>query len=146
MVLLVLLAAPAPAQDGDDPFDRLRRAKSIRCELDRGTYGSWERGGLKLEPERFGEGGKVTFDSIDTNAGKARLIGSIGAVDVRAILTETGLTFIEATQVGNLNFTTIFATYDTLESRRFVAVSSRHVAIEKSPSPSQYHGTCFVLE
>jgi hypothetical protein len=120
-------------------------AHSIRCQLGRGTQASWDGGKLELENANMGESGQATFDSIDPKAGKARLIGNAGAGDVLIIATSAGLTFIEQTAFGNVNFTTVFAAYDSAASRRFVAVSSRHQNIN-GPFPSQYHGTCSVLE
>ena len=87
----------------------------------------------------------MTFDSIDAKGGKARIIGNEGASNARVLLTATGLTFVEETAFGNVNFTTVFGRYDSATSRRFVAISSRHQDIN-GPFPSQYHGTCSVLE
>lgn len=144
-VVLMLPSVPAYAQDADEPMTRLLGAHSIRCEFGRGTQASWNGGALKLENSNFGEGGEVTFDSIDPNARKARIIANAGAGDVLLLVTAAGLTFVEQTPAGNLNFTTVFAAYDSTASRRFVAVSSRHQNLF-GPFPSQYHGACFVLE
>jgi len=100
---------------------------------------------LKLESSDFGQGGQVTFDSIDAKAGKARIVGNVGAGDVLVLVTIAGLTFVEQTAFGNVNLTTVFAAYDSPSSRRFVAVSSRHQNLN-GPFPSQYHGTCSVLD
>ena len=120
-------------------------AHSIRCDLGQGTQASWDGGKLKLESANFGKGGQVTFDSIDANSGKARIIANAGAGDVFVLVTAIGLTFIEQTAMGNINFTTVFATYDSATSHRFIAVSSRHQDLN-GPFPSQYHGTCSILE
>ena len=142
---LILLGSGAYAQPAEEAFARLLTVRSLRCELGAGTQASWDSGSLKLERSAFGEGAKVTFDSIDTKAGKARLIGTQGAGDVQVLLTVAGLTFIEQTAFGNLNFTTVFSKFDSAVSRRFIAVASRHQNIN-GPFPSQYHGTCSVLE
>ena len=142
---LILLVSIAHAEQTDEVFARLLRARSLRCELGAGTQASWDGGRLKLEQSTFGQGGMVTFDSIDAKGGKARIIGTAGAGSVRVLLSPTGLTFVEETAFGNLNFTTVFGRYDSAVSRRFVAVSSRHQDIN-GPFPSQYHGTCSVLE
>ncbi len=143
--VLILLVSTAHAQQADDVFARLLRARSLGCELGSGTQASWDGGRLKLQQSTFGQGGMVTFDSIDAKGGKGRIIGNAGAGDVRVLLTATGLTFVEETASGNLNFTTVFGRYESPASRRFVAVSSRHQDIN-GPFPSQYHGTCSVLE
>lgn len=142
---ILIVAATVHAQQADDPFARLFSARSIRCELGKGTQASWDGGTLKVESANFGQAGQITFDSIDAKAGKGRIVGSIGAGDVFVLVTTAGLTFIEQTAFGNVNITTVFASYDSPSSRRFVAVSSRHQDVN-GPFPSQYHGTCFVLE
>jgi hypothetical protein len=144
-VVLILLVSGAYAQQADEAFGRLLRARSLRCDLRMGTQASWDGGTPKLERSTFGEGSRVTFDSIDTKAGKARLIANAGAGDVQVLATVAGLTFVEQTAFGNLNFTTVFANYDSAVSRQFIAVASRHQNIN-GPFPSQYHGTCSVLE
>jgi hypothetical protein len=80
-----------------------------------------------------------------SNTGTARIIGNIGAGDILVKMTPAGITFIEETLFGNLNITTVFANYDSSASQRFVAVASRHQNIN-GPFPSQYHGTCTILE
>ncbi len=142
---LILLVSNVYAQQTDEVFAQLLRTRSLRCELGTGTQASWHGGRLKLEQSTFGQGGMVTFDSINAKGGKARIIGNAGAGNVRVLVTATGLTFVEETAFGNLNFTTVFGRYDSAVSRRFVAVSSRHQDIN-GPFPSQYHGTCSVLE
>jgi len=141
----LILGTSAYAQEVDEALARLLSAKSIRCEIGKGTQASWEGGKLRREESEFGEGAKATFDSIDAQAGKARIIGNAGAGDLMVLVTTAGLTFVEPTALGNINFTTVFASYDSPVSRRFVAVSSRHQSIN-GPFPSQYHGTCSILE
>ena len=89
---LLILGCVADAQPADDPFTRLLSARSIRCELDKGTQASWDGGNLKLEDASMGKGGQVTFDSIDSKAGTARVIGNVGATDALLIVTASGLT------------------------------------------------------
>ena len=145
VITFLILSSIAQAQQVGKPIYHLINARSIGCELDRGTQASWDGGKLKLKGSNFGEGGKVTFDSIDTRKGKARLIGNVGAEDVVVLITPSGLTFVEQTAMGNLNFTTVFSAYDSSSLHRFIAVSSRHMNFN-SPFPSQYHGTCSILE
>ena len=133
------------AQQVDEPFKRLVNARSLRCELTRGVQASWDSGQLKLEPSAMSDAGKMTFDSISPKDGTARIIGNAGVGDVIVNVSIAGITFLEETKSGNLNITTIFASYESPGSRRFVAVQSRHQTLN-GPFPSQYHGTCTVLE
>ena len=133
-------AMPSLAQD---PAELLSNAKSIRCIFDNGTDASWESGSLKLSQSSYGEGGTVTFDSIDLTARTVRVIGNGGASSATAFATPAGLTFIEIPPLGNVILTTVFI--ETSESGRFIAVQSRHVSFI-GPMPSQYHGDCEILE
>ncbi len=127
----------------DEVFDRLMNAKSLKCEFDSGNVAVWESSKVKVEKDNFDA--SIVFDSIDLKAGKARMIGEIGAVDVIVLATGAGLTFIEETGVGNLIFTTVFAYY-AKGTTDFIAVTSRHLDFLIKPLPSQYHGTCKVWE
>ena len=88
----------------------------------------------------------MVFDSIDTQAGTARIIGNAGAGDISVVVTPVGLTFIEQTGVGGLNFTTVFTHFVEPENVARAAVTSRHLILVGSPFPSQYHGTCVILQ
>ena len=128
----------------DEAFERLMNAKSLKCVYGPGAVAIWEDSKVKVKKDNF-NGAAVVFDSIDIKTGKARLIGEIGAVDVIVLATGTGLTFIEQTGMGNLNFTTVFANY-VKGTTDFVVVTSRHISLISKTLPSQYHGTCKIWE
>jgi hypothetical protein len=143
--VLILLVSAAHAQPADDEiFTHLLGARSVRCDFETGTHGSWDSGRLKLERAAWGKGNTMTVDSIDIKEGTARLIANVGAGDVRVLMTPTGLTFVEETALGSLNFTTVFGSYGP--SRRLIAVTSRHMSTFSGPFPSQYHVTCSILD
>ena len=133
---------PTPASVDASLF----QAQSVRCEWGQGTIVSWDEGRPVLEQGNFGKDAGIVFDSIDTQAGTARIIGNAAAGDIRVVVTPVGLTFIEKTGVGGLNFTTVFAHFVGPENVARVAVTSRHIALFGSPFPSQYHGTCVILQ
>ena len=133
---------PTPASVDASLF----RAQSIRCEWGQGTIARWNEGRPSLEKASFGKDAGIVFDSIDTQAGTARIIGNAGAGDISVVVTPVGLTFIEKTGVGGLNFTTVFKHFGEPENVARVAVTSRHITLGGSPFPSQYHGTCVILQ
>jgi hypothetical protein len=73
---LLTVAVVTQAQVRNQAFDRLFRAKSLRCEFTEGTTASWDRNKVKLERGTFGKGGITAYDSIDIKKGFARLITS----------------------------------------------------------------------
>lgn len=132
-------------QQTDSPLAQLEAAYSVRCDLPEGVVATWDESTLKIETDEFGDGSEFTFDSIDLSAGRARIVGNAGTSDVAVWLTPTGLMFAEGTASGNMVFTTIFATYDSPSSRRYLAVRSRHNDV-LGPMPSQYYGKCTILQ
>ena len=132
---------PTPASDAASLF----QAQSVRCEWGQGTIVSWDEGRPVLEQGNFGKDAGIVFDSIDTQAGTARIIGNAAAGDIRVVETPGGLTFIEQATFGGLNFTTVFAHFVGPGNVALAAVTSRHLSFA-SPFPSQYHGTCVILQ
>ena len=132
---------PTPASDAASLF----QAQSVRCEWGQGTIVSWDEGRPVLEQGNFGKDAGIVFDSIDTQAGTARIIGNAAAGDIRVVETPGGLTFIEQATFGGLNFTTVFAHFVGPGNVALAAVTSRHLSFA-SPFPSQYHGACVILQ
>ena len=62
------------------------------------------------------------------------------------VVTPIGLTFIEQTPVGGLTVTTVFTHFIEPENTARIAVTSRHITLVGSPFPSQYHGSCEILQ
>jgi len=148
IVALSISLLPAWSDDTIATFKRLVQTHSLKCMFVEGTQANWSKGQLDastIKNEEFA----LHFDSIDAKKGISRLIGNMGAADLKTILTLEGLTFIEQTPSGNLNFTTVFPYYKK-GTREFVAVTSRHLMFPgedgESPFPSQRHGTCRVWE
>lgn len=130
----------------------LYSAKSLRCVLGAGIHTTWSQGIPGTKPAQFAsEAAKATmvFDSIDIQRRVARLIGEIGATDVSIISDSGGLTFTERTPNGP-NVTTVYPYYNNAKGGRLLMVQSRHMVILPflmgSPAPSQYYGSCEVLE
>ena len=141
LAALTLLPAVAFAQAADLLFS----ARTLTCEWGQGTTAKWTDGGPpSLSQGSFGAG--TIFDAIDTEAGTARIIGNSGSGDVSVVVTLVGLTFIEQTPVGGLTVTTVFTHFIEPENTARIAVTSRHITLVGSPFPSQYHGSCEILQ
>ena len=137
-MLVLPLAATA-----DDPYERLARVKSLKCQFSAGMSGDWKNGVLEVKKDHLE--GSLHFDSIDLKAGRARLIGNIGSNDVGVVTTGGSITFLERTSSGNFVFTSVFPEYKKGTSE-FIVVTSRHIMFWGGPIPSQHYGTCQVWE
>lgn len=142
-LLLALITTPT-AFAQDDGVPKLFQARSVRCEWGRGTQANWDTGTLSLKQGTFGKDAIVTFDSIDAQQRTARIVANAGANDVVVIPTPEGLTFFERTALGSVNVTTIFAK-GVGPANQLVGVTSRHLTLG-GPFPSQWHGTCRILQ
>lgn len=140
---ILLLLIPSFSLAADDNFNRLINSRSLRCTFGTGSIVSWEKGKPVVERDKMKD--PINFDSIDIKAGKARLIGNQGATDIHVFVTGTGITFIEKTPLGNFTITTIFSDCEK-DTKRYIAVHSRHIGGLGFPMPSQFHGTCEVWE
>ena len=139
---LILIAWVQPVHADDDDFQRLARARSLRCTFGPGAVGDWRAGTVKLVNDRYDA--TVQFDSINVKSGSARVIGNIGAGDIAVLLTRVGLTFMDTRETfETVTITTVFGR--KAKSGDYIAVTSRHFAA-LVPTPSQYHGTCQIWE
>jgi len=127
----------------EEALNRLFSARSLKCTLGEGASGDWKGGKLEVRKGKWKT--VLHFDNINIKAGTARLIGNQGSEDVTVTSTNKGVTFVELTFTGNLNFTTVFASYKKGTSE-FIMVTSRHMDLMGAPLPSQYHGTCKVWD
>lgn len=72
---------------------------------------------------------------VDTEANKCYLSGNVGTAEVICTPNDEGLiSFIEITNSGNVNTTTI--------DKNLKSVHSRNVVLFGELTPSQYYGTC----
>jgi hypothetical protein len=140
---LLVAVLPLSAVADDSQLSALFKAKSLRCKWVSGYVGKWTEGTLKVTPDRFDD--ITTFDSIDRAKGTARLLGNQSAGTVTLILTVAGLTFLDQSPAGSIFLTTVFADSKN-KAGDYVAVSSRHFSFFTTVAPSQYHGTCKILE
>lgn len=159
-VILAFFSTDVFAQS-NDPASRLFQARSIRCEWGPGTQGVWKDGAPSLERATFAKDATVTYDAIDADKGAGRVIGNAGAYDIVVLQTSVGLTFIEQGQepLEGITFATVFtrtAGRDTstaseraqgrVSGASYIAVMSRHLNLLGTIAPSQWHGTCRILQ
>ncbi|MGI9338584.1 MAG: hypothetical protein ACR2P4_08760 [Gammaproteobacteria bacterium] len=142
-ILVAFVFYPATQADAS-PISDLLEAKSIRCDFDKGAAASWDNGDVNVSSDNFGEGGRVFYTDINHKSNTAKSSGNNGESDLVVIATPGGINFLEATGVGNMIFTSIFADYAEPEAKKYFAVTSRHVNVFGNPIPSQYHGTCII--
>jgi hypothetical protein len=121
--------------------------KSVTCEFSLSVTGTWSAG----EPHAAIKADHLTlrYDSIDTDGGTARIVGSgnAGPSDIVVKLTLGTLHFVQSFIDGPLYVTTVFPK----ETRRgrLQAVHTRHEFTEVSlpgftSRPEQYYGDCSV--
>lgn len=133
---LAALAAATPVA-GQAPD--LRDVRSWRCDFPITAFADW----LADVPEvEVVDGQEFEFyvDNVDIEAGSARLIGNVGAVDMFVVAVGLGVHFTEITSSGNLTVTTIYSEF--VEGRGFKAVHARQITLLGIPRPSQNYGFC----
>ena len=148
LLLFLSVLMSTPTFGGDELLERLMSAKTLKCEFGAGAYADWQQSSVKVKKDRFNS--TFIFESIDLEAGTARVIayedgGSESVSEDKVFVTECGLTFIGFRNFGNLSITTVFAAY-AKGTEDIIAVNSRHTAFARQAQPSQYHGTCKILE
>jgi hypothetical protein len=121
---------PDVRNPADKARDNLKNAMMIRCEFKPGATGFWLNQNLSVSLFEW-QGGPLTFEVVDLNAGTARILGGAGAtgsqegtVDATVTATGTGLHFSAFTPTRVLVVSTVFANLD--RSGRYRAVMSRH--------------------
>lgn len=124
----------------------LLQAKSMYCVFQDGSFTTWSEGKAVVEPDVMTKSGDPTiFHSIDLKARTASMMGNMGSGPITVIPTSSGIHFIEVTDSGNVNFTTVFAGF-AKPPKGFFAVHSRHFFASGQARPSQYHGICTVQD
>ena len=127
------------AAEQPSPFEKLLRAKSLRCNFGAGVATKWGDGAAKTEKAKLTDE-PIIFDSLNPKSGSVRVIANQGAEDAALLVAPGTLTIIETTDFGNVMTTTVFSTES--QPGRYKAVTSRHVDIFGSLLLQQYYGTC----
>jgi hypothetical protein len=114
----------------EDPAP-LAKTTRVVCEFSDGSSNDAAAGGQLRSTGASWQGGPITYDSIDFDAGTAQMIGSVGATgsvhghaDARVILRGERLDFFVSLPTGGIVLTTVFG--ESRANDRYVAVMSRH--------------------
>ncbi|MEO8484321.1 MAG: hypothetical protein ABI634_19080 [Acidobacteriota bacterium] len=124
--------APPPAPS---PFASIQ---TLKCSFSSYAVNNWQE--LKPNTVTASEDFSFQISVVNVKKGRARIIGSTGAIDVALVISGTGLNVIEQTPAGNFTLTTVFAAGG--QDGKFLAAHARHVDLAAAPSPSQHYGSC----
>lgn len=141
ILITIIALSTVLAYAKDDPMTQLLSARSLKCHFGQGTSTTWSGSKPKTLTARFDQ--DIHYDSIDFKNQSARLIGNIGAGNVKVFATDLGVSFIEsASAVADL--TTVFPIYGN--GRDFIAVDTRHVMVSGASMAEQYYGSCQIMQ
>jgi hypothetical protein len=143
IVALCLLSVASSCAQPADLAALLRQARSFRCFFTVTAVTTFKDGRRTIEVTH--EKGTVVYDNIDLQRGTARVVGNVGAGDLKVTWSAGALWFVEQAPAGNLIVTTIFPAYEE-GTREFVVVESRHWFIGQFASGEQSSGSCRLLE
>lgn len=140
-------AADAKTTNGADQNALLQQTR-ITCEFETGYNNGFVWEGKLTSSGAAWQGGPLTYDAIDAEAGTAQLIGGEGATgsteghaDTRVAAEATRVEFLSTLANGNLVLTTICNDRD--EQGRRIAVMSRHEDSSGAGAyGSQFLGSC----
>jgi hypothetical protein len=143
-VALVMQAQASPPQQKPSAANPLFRAQHLACSFNVYAAPVWKDGAAQV----VSRAQDFTFDidGIDMKKNSANIVGKGGAsAHASTVTTQIGLNVIEATPIGNLNVTTVFAAGGP--AGKYIAVHSRHIGdLTSAPSPSQNYGTCEIVK
>lgn len=143
-LVALLLASGAGAEPRGEALSRLLGSTTLRCSFGGGRVLWLDTNPPRDETTEFGGRDQFTFDAIDLGARTARIIGTVGAGDVRLIQTDNAITFIDSTNATVSSYT-VFASY-VPESKHFSAALSEHWHLLGKAVAAVYAGRCWVLQ
>src|SRR5262245_35241083 len=137
--------ALAGSVNAQSAHDRLAGVKTLACNFTASVVAAWKNGvpQAEIKPSQL----TMRFESVNTDEGTARVVGTFGPSDIIVRLSGDTLHLLQSFREGPLYATTVFPK----ETRpgRFQAVHTRHewtqVALPGyTSSPEQYYGDCEV--
>lgn len=156
----IVLSGPRQAtaqtlpQEQAEAWQTLQRVISLACSYEYSVAARADTFPPRIK--QSSEGLSEILDNIDRGNLTARLIGNIGAGEVRLALSSDALnqvlSFVDVWRDGSITVTSVFPKFvpeswkPTLVTRSLVAVHSRHVVVGSRFAVSQYYGSCEVLQ
>jgi hypothetical protein len=140
---IVVLPFPTYAADDQNAWDALNEARGLKCDFGPGISTEWRGDEPNSEDTRITA--QVYLNDIDFQAGKARLMGSEGAIDVSTQLSPMTVNFVGMSGMWNMSIITVYPYY-LKGTENFPAVWSRHQYLADGPLASQFYGACIVAE
>ena len=121
----------------------LKEEDAFKCAFNDGFVTDFT--GIKPQSKRANQiTNQLIFHSFSKVSGTAILQGNAGSERLSYIENDVGIHFLENTQIGNFNLTTIFYSSDRRNS--YPVVHSRHVSLVGGALPSQSVGECVKTE
>jgi hypothetical protein len=141
--IAVLLITWTAASSGQTQA-RISEVKSLHCTFPQNAAGTWRKDGAVEAAVRTARLA-LRFESVDADAGTARLRTGAVLSDVTIQSAEGYLHFMQAFRTGPLYVTTVFEA--GAGGGKFKAVHSRHEFFTTplpgaTSSPEQYYGEC----
>ncbi|MGO9444601.1 MAG: hypothetical protein ACLPXB_07460 [Thiobacillaceae bacterium] len=123
----------------EDPILQLITARNLKCHFGPGTSTLWLGGRQRSSTTHGGQDFHLAL--IDIRNQSARVIGSMGARDIKVLPARVGLSFVELTP-SFVDLTTVFPIYG--KEHDFLAVYTRHEMASGASMAKQYYGSCQV--
>lgn len=134
-VLAATFASPARAQSN---------FTTLNCQFASGTSARFD---VDWDVKAASDKLNFTFEGIDAQRAKARIVSPFGMSDVLLFRGNNSLNFLEIMPDGNQAFTTVFFSHTRVGTDKsgaswYPAAHSRHMMIGRNPVVSHYRGYC----
>lgn len=120
--------------------------RTLTCQFTSGTSARFD---VEWDVKAASDKLNFTFENIDTQRAKARIVSPFGMSEVLLFKGNNSLNFLEVMPDGNQAFTTVFFSHSREGSKQssglspwYPAAHSRHMMIGRNPVISHYRGYC----
>ena len=146
LALAVTAVTPVTIKAQVATWKEMRDVKRVKCSFSVFATGTWDAAGTPkgdLKPATL----EVSYDTIDTEDGTARVNGLYGPQPIIAKLSIWSLHFLQVGSEGSLRMTTVFDKESRPGHFRAVHTIHEHTPISLpgfASRPEQYYGECTV--